>query len=139
MHVAHQGQGHKTRTNCATSPARSWLPLPHKRQAPSRYPRHCTAQIQDRNLTMCTQSQPTRCALSTLRVTICCAHYRNRKAAFINGCFWHGHEGCKYFVLPRVIANSGRERSTATRNATSKSASNYAASVGTQSSSGSAN
>ena len=20
---------------------------------------------------------------------------------FINGCFWHGHEGCKYFVLPK--------------------------------------
>ena len=19
---------------------------------------------------------------------------------FINGCFWHAHEGCKYFVLP---------------------------------------
>lgn len=19
---------------------------------------------------------------------------------FINGCFWHGHEGCKYFVVP---------------------------------------
>ena len=20
---------------------------------------------------------------------------------FVNGCFWHGHEGCKYFVLPK--------------------------------------
>lgn len=20
---------------------------------------------------------------------------------FINGCFWHSHEGCKYFVLPK--------------------------------------
>lgn len=20
---------------------------------------------------------------------------------FINGCFWHGHEGCKYFVIPK--------------------------------------
>jgi len=19
---------------------------------------------------------------------------------FVNGCFWHGHEGCKYFVIP---------------------------------------
>ena len=19
---------------------------------------------------------------------------------FVNGCFWHGHEGCKYFVWP---------------------------------------
>ncbi len=21
---------------------------------------------------------------------------------FINGCFWHGHEGCKYFVIPKT-------------------------------------
>jgi DNA mismatch endonuclease (patch repair protein) len=21
---------------------------------------------------------------------------------FVNGCFWHGHEGCKYFVIPRT-------------------------------------
>ena len=20
---------------------------------------------------------------------------------FINGCFWHGHEGCRYFVMPK--------------------------------------
>jgi DNA mismatch endonuclease (patch repair protein) len=20
---------------------------------------------------------------------------------FVNGCYWHGHEGCKYFVLPK--------------------------------------
>ncbi len=20
----------------------------------------------------------------------------------INGCFWHGHEGCKYFVIPKT-------------------------------------
>lgn len=20
---------------------------------------------------------------------------------FVNGCFWHGHEGCKYFVWPK--------------------------------------
>lgn len=23
---------------------------------------------------------------------------------FINGCFWHGHEGCKYFVMPKTRA-----------------------------------
>ena len=23
-------------------------------------------------------------------------------AIFINGCFWHGHEGCKYFKLPKT-------------------------------------
>lgn len=21
---------------------------------------------------------------------------------FINGCFWHGHENCKYFVVPKT-------------------------------------
>jgi DNA mismatch endonuclease (patch repair protein) len=21
---------------------------------------------------------------------------------FINGCFWHGHKGCKYFVIPKT-------------------------------------
>ena len=24
-----------------------------------------------------------------------------RTAIFIHGCFWHGHEGCHYFVLPK--------------------------------------
>lgn len=24
-----------------------------------------------------------------------------RTAIFVNGCFWHGHEGCKYFVWPK--------------------------------------
>lgn len=23
-------------------------------------------------------------------------------AVFINGCFWHGHNNCKYFVLPKT-------------------------------------
>lgn len=21
---------------------------------------------------------------------------------FVNGCFWHGHEGCKYYVIPKT-------------------------------------
>lgn len=25
-----------------------------------------------------------------------------KTAIFINGCFWHGHEGCKYFVIPKT-------------------------------------
>ena len=25
-----------------------------------------------------------------------------RTVIFINGCFWHGHEGCKYFVPPKT-------------------------------------
>lgn len=24
-----------------------------------------------------------------------------RTVIFVNGCFWHGHDGCKYFVLPK--------------------------------------
>lgn len=27
---------------------------------------------------------------------------KHRKVIFINGCFWHGHEGCKYFVVPKT-------------------------------------
>ena len=25
-----------------------------------------------------------------------------KTAIFIHGCFWHGHEGCKYFVMPKT-------------------------------------
>ncbi|MGE4453807.1 MAG: very short patch repair endonuclease [Sphaerochaeta sp.] len=25
-----------------------------------------------------------------------------RTVIFINGCFWHAHQGCKYFVLPKT-------------------------------------
>lgn len=25
-----------------------------------------------------------------------------KTAIFIHGCFWHGHEGCKYFVVPKT-------------------------------------
>lgn len=24
-----------------------------------------------------------------------------RTVIFVNGCFWHGHEGCRYFVIPK--------------------------------------
>ena len=24
-----------------------------------------------------------------------------RTVIFVNGCFWHGHQGCKYYVLPK--------------------------------------
>jgi len=23
-------------------------------------------------------------------------------AIFVNGCFWHGHKGCKYYVVPKT-------------------------------------
>ena len=25
-----------------------------------------------------------------------------RTVIFVNGCFWHGHEDCKYFVIPKT-------------------------------------
>lgn len=25
-----------------------------------------------------------------------------RTVIFVNGCFWHGHESCKYFVVPKT-------------------------------------
>lgn len=25
-----------------------------------------------------------------------------KKVIFIHGCFWHGHENCKYFVVPKT-------------------------------------
>jgi DNA mismatch endonuclease (patch repair protein) len=25
-----------------------------------------------------------------------------KKVIFIHGCFWHGHEGCKYFITPKT-------------------------------------
>ncbi|HKC68419.1 MAG TPA: DNA mismatch endonuclease Vsr [Bacteroidia bacterium] len=25
-----------------------------------------------------------------------------KSVIFIHGCFWHGHEGCKYFVIPKT-------------------------------------
>lgn len=24
-----------------------------------------------------------------------------KTVVFVHGCFWHGHEGCKYFVMPK--------------------------------------
>ena len=24
-----------------------------------------------------------------------------RTVVFVNGCFWHGHQGCRYFVMPK--------------------------------------
>ena len=35
---------------------------------------------------------------------------------FVNGCFWHGHTGCKYFVWPQNNADFWREKSNAILN-----------------------
>lgn len=29
---------------------------------------------------------------------------------FVNGCFWHGHQGCKYFVWPKNNAEFWKEK-----------------------------
>ncbi len=29
---------------------------------------------------------------------------------FINGCFWHGHEGCKYYVVPQTNKDRWTEK-----------------------------
>jgi DNA mismatch endonuclease, patch repair protein len=31
-------------------------------------------------------------------------------AVFINGCFWHGHKGCKYFVMPKTRTEWWQEK-----------------------------
>ena len=35
---------------------------------------------------------------------------------FVNGCFWHGHEGCKYFVLPKTRTKWWFQKINNTRN-----------------------
>ncbi len=44
---------------------------------------------------------------------------RYRTCIFVNGCFWHGHEGCKYYVVPKTRTefwlnkvNRNKERDT---------------------------
>lgn len=47
------------------------------------------------------------------------ANQRHKWAIFVHGCFWHGHDGCRYFTRPKtnakfwrdkVLANQGRDR-----------------------------
>lgn len=40
---------------------------------------------------------------------------------FVHGCFWHGHEGCRYFVVPKTrtewwLAKIARNKQLDTRN-----------------------
>lgn len=35
---------------------------------------------------------------------------RYRTVIFVNGCFWHGHEGCKYFVWPKNNAEFWKKK-----------------------------
>ena len=27
---------------------------------------------------------------------------KHNTVIFVNGCFWHGHQGCRYFVIPKT-------------------------------------
>lgn len=27
---------------------------------------------------------------------------KHKTVIFVNGCFWHGHQGCRYFVVPKT-------------------------------------
>lgn len=33
-----------------------------------------------------------------------------KTVVFVNGCFWHGHDGCRYFVWPENNADFWREK-----------------------------
>lgn len=35
---------------------------------------------------------------------------RYRTAIFVNGCFWHGHEGCPKFVMPKTNTDFWRTK-----------------------------
>jgi DNA mismatch endonuclease, patch repair protein len=48
---------------------------------------------------------------------------RYRTVIFVHGCFWHGHEGCPYFVIPKTRTewwtgklNKNRENDEKARN-----------------------
>jgi DNA mismatch endonuclease (patch repair protein) len=35
---------------------------------------------------------------------------RRRKVVFVNGCFWHGHKGCRYAGLPKTRTEFWEEK-----------------------------
>jgi len=40
---------------------------------------------------------------------------RRRKAVFVNGCFWHGHEDCRRAALPKTNRKFWRQKIDATK------------------------
>ena len=38
-----------------------------------------------------------------------------KTVVFINGCFWHGHRGCRYFVIPRTRTDWWKSKISKTR------------------------
>ena len=53
-----------------------------------------------------------------------------RTVIFVNGCFWHGHEGCKYYVLPKQMLSFGGIKSNGIRAGIGKTARNWLLWVG---------
>lgn len=43
-----------------------------------------------------------------------------KSVVFVNGCFWHGHEGCPLFVLPMTNAPFWKEKIEKNRNRDAK-------------------
>lgn len=39
-----------------------------------------------------------------------------KTVVFVNGCFWHMHDGCKYFVLPKSNVDFWKEKLATNRN-----------------------
>lgn len=39
--------------------------------------------------------------INDIRENLTLSSHRYYAAVFINGCFWHAHEGCRYFVFPK--------------------------------------
>lgn len=35
---------------------------------------------------------------------------RYKTVIFVNGCFWHGHENCRYFVIPKTRTEWWKEK-----------------------------
>lgn len=46
---------------------------------------------------------------------------------FVNGCFWHGHKGCKYFVMPKTRTEWWQEKIEETKNRDNKAIKNLKA------------
>lgn len=38
-----------------------------------------------------------------------------KTCVFVNGCFWHGHEGCRYFVWPKSNEDFWKDKITKNR------------------------
>lgn len=39
-----------------------------------------------------------------------------RIALFVHGCFWHGHQGCRYFVIPKTKTRWWTDKILSNRN-----------------------